>query len=460
MLNIDYINFLNNNSILIVGFTPRSGVSIANTIHRINSEYNTSIQYSITDSKKKEDLEYSISLLKDKNIKCFFENQDPSILENITLIIISPGVPQSINLIKEAKKRNIMIIGEIEFAYNLLPNNYYIAITGTDGKTTTSTLIYHIISSYRDSKLLGNVGNTFSKEIFNIRENEDIILELSSFQLETIKNFKPNISVILNIAEDHLDIYKDIDNYFNAKKNIFKNQTLNSDYLILNYDNYYTNKLYYEIKDKVNILTFSYSNHNANIYYSDDDLFFNGKRILSIKNRKLLGKHNIENILASVLVCLKSNIPLNYIEKAINTFNGVEHRLEFVANISGVKYINDSKSTSLNSVISAVNAFDNNIILIMGGRNKGLDFSPLSEIIKYKVKKLILIGEASEELNNMINFYDKIIIKDFKDAFNYASSIALKDDIVLLSPGCSSFDSFKSFEERGNYFKSLVNNIL
>ncbi len=460
MLNIDYINFLNNNSILIVGFTPRSGVNIANTIHRINSEYNTSIQYSITDSKKKEDLEYSISLLKDKNIKCFFENQDPSILENITLIIISPGVPQSINLIKEAKKRNIMIIGEIEFAYNLLPNNYYIAITGTDGKTTTSRLIYHIISSYRDSKLLGNVGNTFSKEIFNIRENEDIILELSSFQLETIKNFKPNISVILNIAEDHLDRYKDIDDYFNAKKNIFKNQTLNSDYLILNYDNYYTNKLYYEIKDKVNILTFSYSNDNANIYYSDDDLFFNGKRILSIKNRKLLGKHNIENILASVLVCLKSNIPLNYIEKAINTFNGVEHRLEFVANISGVKYINDSKATSLNSVISAVNAFDNNIILIMGGRNKGLDFSPLSEIIKYKVKKLILIGEASEELNNMINFYDKIIIKDFKDAFNYASSIALKDDIVLLSPGCSSFDSFKSFEERGNYFKSLVNNIL
>ena len=460
MLNIDYINFLNNNSILIVGFTPRSGVSIANTIHRINSEYDTSIQYSITDSKKKEDLEYSISLLKDKNIKCFFENQDPSILENITLIIISPGVPQSINLIKEAKKRNIMIIGEIEFAYNLLPNNYYIAITGTDGKTTTSTLIYHIISSYRDSKLLGNVGNTFSKEIFNIRENEDIILELSSFQLETIKNFKPNISVILNIAEDHLNRYKDIDDYFNAKKNIFKNQTLSNDYLILNYDNYYTNKLYHKIKDKVNILTFSYSNHNANIYYSDDDLFFNGKKILSIKNRKLLGKHNIENILASVLVCLKSNIPLNYIEKAINTFNGVEHRLEFVANISGVKYINDSKATSLNSVISAVNAFDNNIILIMGGRNKGLDFSPLSEIIKYKVKKLILIGEASEELNNMINFYDKIIIKDFKDAFNYASSIALKDDIVLLSPGCSSFDSFKSFEERGNYFKSLVNNIL
>lgn len=460
MLNIDYINFLNNNSILIVGFTPRSGVSIANTIYRINSEYNTSIQYSITDSKKKEDLEYSISLLKDKNIKCFFENQDPSILDNITLIIISPGVPQSINLIKEAKKKNIMIIGEIEFAYNLLPNNHYIAITGTDGKTTTSTLIYHIISSCRDSKLLGNVGNTFSKEIFNIRENEDIILELSSFQLETIKNFKPNISVILNIAEDHLDRYKDIDDYFNAKKNIFKNQTLSNDYLILNYDNYYTNKLYHKIKDKVNILTFSYSNHNANIYYSDDDLFFNGKRILSIKNRKLLGKHNIENILASVLVCLKSNIPLNYIEKAINTFNGVEHRLEFVANINGVKYINDSKATSLNSVISAVNAFDNNIILIMGGRNKGLDFSPLSEIIKDKVKKLILIGEASEELNNMINFDDKIIIKDFKDAFNYASSIALKDDIVLLSPGCSSFDSFKSFEERGNYFKSLVNSML
>ncbi|MEI0619191.1 UDP-N-acetylmuramoyl-L-alanine--D-glutamate ligase [Brachyspira pilosicoli] len=462
MLNREYVNYLEKQNILILGATLRSGVSIANVLYDINCNNDINIEYALSDSKTEEELKLSIEALKDKNAKLYFGKQDANILKDITLIIISPGVPQSIDIVKEAKKRNIKVIGEIEFAYNLIPDRNYISVTGTDGKTTTVNLIYSIISSYKKARLLGNVGNTFSKEVENIEKDEDIVLELSSFQLETVDNFHSHISVILNIAEDHLDRYKDIEDYFNAKKNITKNQNSN-DFLILNYDNSYTNRYYNElIKTKdisFNVLTFSTKYGEANLYYNSEDecLYYNGEKIFSIAKRKLLGMHNIENILASVLACIKDNIPIEYIDKAVNNFKSIEHRLEFVKEIDGVRYINDSKATSMSAVMSALKSFDKNIILIMGGRNKGIDFKPLKSIIEERVKKLILTGEASEDLSSMIDVSNKIIIKDFTEAFDYAKKIALKGDTVLLSPGCASFDSFKNYEERGKYFKSLVN---
>ncbi|MBW5383649.1 UDP-N-acetylmuramoyl-L-alanine--D-glutamate ligase [Brachyspira pilosicoli] len=462
MLNREYVNYLEKQNILILGATLRSGVSIANVLYDINCNNDINIEYALSDSKTEEELKLSIEALKDKNAKLYFGKQDANILKDITLIIISPGVPQSIDIVKEAKKRNIKVIGEIEFAYNLIPDRNYISVTGTDGKTTTVNLIYSIISSYKKARLLGNVGNTFSKEVENIEKDEDIVLELSSFQLETVDNFHSHISVILNIAEDHLDRYKDIEDYFNAKKNITKNQNSN-DFLILNYDNSYTNRYYNElIKTKdisFNVLTFSTKYGEANLYYNSEDecLYYNGEKIFSIAKRKLLGMHNIENILASVLACIKDNIPIEYIDKAVNNFKSIEHRLEFVKEIDGVRYINDSKATSMSAVMSALKSFDKNIILIMGGRNKGIDFKPLKSIIEERVKKLILTGEASEDLSSMIDVSNKIIIKDFTEAFDYAKKIAAKGDTVLLSPGCASFDSFKNYEERGKYFKSLVN---
>ena len=462
MLNKEYINYLEKQNILILGATLRSGVSIANVLYDINCNNNINIKYALSDNKTKEELKLSIEALKDKNAKLYFGKQDANILKDITLIIISPGVSQSIDIVKEAKKRNIKVIGEIEFAYNLIPDRNYISVTGTDGKTTTVNLIYSIISSYKKARLLGNVGNTFSKEVENIEKDEDIVLELSSFQLETVDNFHSHISVILNIAEDHLDRYKDIEDYFNAKKNITKNQNSN-DFLILNYDNSYTNRYYNElIKTKdisFNVLTFSTKYREANLYYNNEDecLYYNAEKIFSIAKRKLLGMHNIENILASVLACIKDNIPIEYIDKAVNNFQSIEHRLEFVKEIDGVRYINDSKATSMSAVMSALKSFDKDIILIMGGRNKGIDFKPLKSIIEERVKKLILTGEASEDLSSMIDVSNKIIIKDFTEAFDYAKKIALKGDTVLLSPGCASFDSFKNYEERGKYFKSLVN---
>ena len=194
MLNREYINYLEKQNILILGATLRSGVSIANVLYDINCNNDINIEYALSDSKTEEELKLSIEALKDKNAKLYFGKQDANILKDITLIIISPGVPQSIDIVKEAKKRNIKVIGEIEFAYNLIPDRNYISVTGTDGKTTTVNLIYSIINSYKKARLLGNVGNTFSKEVESIEKDEDIVLELSSFQLETVHNFHSHIS--------------------------------------------------------------------------------------------------------------------------------------------------------------------------------------------------------------------------------------------------------------------------
>ncbi|MCZ9940278.1 UDP-N-acetylmuramoyl-L-alanine--D-glutamate ligase [Brachyspira hyodysenteriae] len=428
-------------------------------LYDINRAFNTNIKYALSDSKTEEELKDSIEALKDKDVKLFFGNQDISILDNITLIIISPGIPHTISIVEEAKRRNIKIIGEIEFAYNFLPNRNYIAVTGTDGKTTTVTLVHDIIKSYKKARLLGNVGNTFSKEIETIEEDEDVILELSSFQLETVEKFHAHIAAVLNIAEDHLDRYKDIEDYFNTKKNITINQNKN-DFLILNYDNIYTNIWYNELNGncKMKLLTFSLKSKFATIYYNEEDeyIYYENEKLFSIANRKVIGKHNIANILAAVLICLKDDIPVEYIEKAVNNFKGIEHRVELVATINGVKYVNDSKATSMNSVMSALKSFDKDIILIMGGRNKNIDFTHLNNIINARVKKLILIGEAAEALSEMLHFENKIIVRDLTDAFNYASAISINGDTVLLSPGCTSFDMFKNYEERGKYFKSLV----
>ncbi|MEI0529398.1 UDP-N-acetylmuramoyl-L-alanine--D-glutamate ligase [Brachyspira intermedia] len=458
-LNKTYIKVLKKQNILILGATLRSGVSIANTLYDINRTFNVNIKYALSDSKTEEQLKDSIEALKDKDIKLFFGNQDISILDNITLIIISPGIPHTIPIVEEAKRRNIKIIGEIEFAYNFIPNRNYIAVTGTDGKTTTVTLIHEIIKSYKKARLLGNVGNTFSKEIETIEPDEDIILELSSFQLETVEKFHAHIAAILNIAEDHLDRYKDIEDYFNTKKNIIINQNKN-DFLVLNYDNIYTNIWYNELNgnSKSKLLTFSLKSKFATIYYNEEDeyIYYENEKLFSIANRKLIGKHNIANILAAVLICLKDGIPADNIEKVVNNFKGIEHRVELVSEINGVKYINDSKATSMNSVMSALKSFDKDIILIMGGRNKNIDFTPLNSIVNARVKKLILMGEAANVLSDMLHFDNKIIVRDLTDAFNYASSIAISGDTVLLSPGCTSFDMFKNYEERGKYFKSLV----
>ena len=451
-INSNYINYLKTKNILIVGVTLRSGVSVSNTLYKLN------VPHSLTDSKEYKSLATEREALLNKNAIFHTGHQSSEILDEIDLIILSPGVPLKSNLMKEAINKEIEIISEIEFAYNIRPKINYIAITGTDGKTTTATLTHKIISASKKARLLGNVGNTFSKDVLFIDENETVILELSSFQLETIDKFKPNISVLLNIADDHLDRYSDINEYFDAKKNIYKNQK-SDDKLILNMDNEYTASLIENVNN-ASILTYSTKNKNATIYLDDDDnIYYYGELLFSIKERVIIGSHNRENILVSTLIALKENIETNIIKHQVNAFKGLPHRMEIVRSINGVTFINDSKATSLSSVLASIKSFNKNIILIMGGQNKGIDFSPILDDIKNKVKVLILIGEARHELEKMLPYEKSKIIENFDEAFNYAYSLSEEGDTVLLSPGCTSFDSFKNYEERGNYFKTLVNSL-
>lgn len=452
-LNQNYIKKLKRLKTLIVGATSRSGVSVANVL------YNLGCSYALSDSKNIDELSESMTNLLNKESEFFFGKQETKQLDGISLIILSPGVPLTIPLIIDASKRKIEIISEIEFAYNLLSDNKYIAITGTDGKTTTTTLVNAICESFEKSHAVGNIGNTFTSCATEIGRGETVVLELSSFQLETIDKFKPNVSAILNVASDHLDRYNSMDDYFESKKRIYKNQDKN-DFLVLNYDNEYTRSLIEDAStENVGVFTFSTVSENASLYAVTDDVFYKGEYIFSIKDRKLQGLHNKENILAAILITILHGAPFKNIKRIVNSFKPVSHRMEFVRTFKGVSYYNDSKATTLQSVTKAISSFDKNVILIMGGRNKAIDFSPLSGHLEKHAKALILTGEASDDLDKMISFENKYIAKDFNDAFLKAVSLSKEGDAVVLSPGCTSFDIFKNYEERGNYFKVLVNKL-
>ena len=348
--------------------------------------------------------------------------------------------------------------GNLNYVYRVKNNKKSVIIkqAGVHTRSNSSGRILDINRNKREAEILTYYGKKFPKlapKIFYIDETmklfimEDlkdcIILRDALIKGKILYHLPEQITdFIIETTLSTADFFTDA---FSKKNEVIK----------------YTNKELCKISEELvftepffNLLKENVFSKRLKKYVEKE--FYKNKKLFSIKKRKLFGMHNVENILASILICLKNNIPIEYIENAINNFNGIEHRLELVDNINNVMYINDSKATSMNSVMSALKSFDKNIILIMGGRNKNIDFSPLNDIIKERVKKLILIGEASEILNDMINFENKIIIKDFTDAFNYASSFAISGDIVLLSPGCASFDAFENYEERGKYFKSLV----
>jgi UDP-N-acetylmuramoylalanine--D-glutamate ligase len=358
------------------------------------------------------------------------------------LIVLSPGVPLYIEPVKKAIDKGIMVISEIELAYSFIKSPI-IAITGTNGKTTTTTIIGEILKkSFNDVYVGGNIGNPLIGGL-----NGDwkyVVVEVSSFQLEGIRYFKPYIAILLNISNDHLDRYRSIEEYREAKFRIFMNQNHN-DFAILRDDlrdyskNIMANKIYFSINDVKN-----------NIYSE-----------FSLKNIKLKGPHNIENVMAAIIVAKILKCPDDYVYEVLSGFNGLPHRLEFVGMFNGISFYNDSKGTNVDSVYKALQSFRGPIILIAGGRDKGGDFGLLTNLIKERVKKIILIGEAKEKIYRSINgIKETFLLENLKDAVRLAYRMGNKGDVILLSPGCSSFDMFKNYEERGNRFKEAVYKII
>lgn len=354
-------------------------------------------------------------------------------IEEADYIIVSPGVPSNCEPMQWANNKNIEVMGEIELGYQFCPAPI-IATTGTNGKTTVTTLIGRILEAAgKNAFVLGNIGQPLTAYVDKIKESDFVSLEVSSFQLETIKEFRPKISLILNFTPDHLDRYKNLDEYLEAKKRIFLNQR-KDDFVVLNYADSNLRKLVNETKAKVVFFGGGKSEF--------DETKFNPNQLAVLKVAEILG------------------LDLDICFKVLLEFKGIEHRMEFVANIGGVDFVNDSKGTNVDSTIWGLKNSVKPLILIAGGRDKGSDFSVIKDLVKEKVKHLVLFGKAKEKINKALGSTVKTSqAKDMEEAVNMAFSQAKNGDCVLLSPMCASFDMFSNYEERGRIFKDIVRNL-
>jgi UDP-N-acetylmuramoylalanine--D-glutamate ligase len=376
------------------------------------------------------------------------------------IIIKSPGIHSDIPILKKAIKKKINILSELAFSLQNSKYKKIVAITGTNGKTTTTDLISKIIKSvYKDSIVVGNIGMPLADKALKTRKSTYITMELSSYQLEDTPDFKPDISVLLNITPDHLERHNTMNAYIKAKENVFTNQR-RRDYAILNYDDKICKKMSSKVKS--NLIFFSKKPLKNGVFYNEGKIVIKfAKEYFEIKPKiNIVGSHNIENILAATAASYVADVEPKDIEKVISKYKGLEHRVEFIKTINGVNYYNDSKSTNVDSTRVALESFDKNVLIIMGGRDKGFPYSPLKDLVENRVKAIFLIGEASNkikrDLNTCTDFYD---CDNIENAVNKIHKISKEGDIVLLSPACASFDQFKDFQERGKIFKQLVNKL-
>jgi len=375
-------------------------------------------------------------------------------------IVKSPGIPEKNDLVKKIRKKGIPVISEIEFAFRYADDSKIIAITGSNGKTTTTSLIYHICTTGGlDAALVGNIGESFAKQVA-LDPKPVYVVEVSSFQLDDIVTFRPHIAVLTNITEDHLDRYDyNFENYIKSKFRIIENQQA-GDYFIYNNDDEVTNKYLNQFKIYSTKLPISMRNENNAAFIKDGDMYVRtGDEIMkmSIYDFTLKGKHNQYNTMAACVTGATMNIRKEKIREAVQTFQNLEHRMEHVASIRGVEFINDSKATNVNSTWFALESMERPTVLILGGVDKGNDYSLIEDVVKEKVKAIVCLGvdnrKIHEAFGNMVPVIDTASAAEAAGAaFNQAD----KGDVVLLSPACASFDLFKNYEDRGTQFKRAV----
>lgn len=379
------------------------------------------------------------------------------ILDKIDVLVISPGAPINHRLAVLAKQKGKRIVGELEFGYlQFIPT--IIAVTGTNGKTTTTTLIDAILKeSGRNSIAVGNVGVPITSKVMESKNDNVYVTEVSSFQLEGVNSFCPHISCILNVAPDHLERHYTMENYVYLKKRIFKNQR-ESEYVVLNYDDQTVKNFYHEIKAKV--VWVSVKEKVDGAYFVNGKLFYNGEYIVDETQLKLKGEHNVYDTLFAIVCAKLLGVNNGAIVGALEQFKGVKHRMEFVGCKDGINFYNDSKATNTASTLSAISVLGSSTVLILGGSEKGEDYSTLFEKIKNCGIKHVVITGASKfkmlDCAGKCGYSDVTLTSDFCDAVRIAKVIAQDGDNVLLSPACASFDCFSSYEERGDKFKDLV----
>lgn len=452
---------LKDKRIMVVGL-GRCGVSLCKFLHKSGAKV------TVSDHKSKAELSNSLEQLGDIPIQFDLGNHTPRLFLEQDLIVLSPGVAPNLKIFEYARSHGVKVTGEFEFASRFI-REPIVAITGTNGKSTTSKLIEMMLKESGIKVWLGgNFGIPLIEYLLEPEKSQVVVAEVSSFQLEHVETFVPQNIVFMNLAENHLDRYRSMEEYVNAKRRVFSN-TNQATTSILNADDnavvelardpsVQRGRIFYFSRKKA--LEPQIMNIGGAVCIDKELRVRTGPEIeyFSIKDMKMRGRHSIENMMAAALAAREHGAKHEAVQKVIDTFPGLPHRLEYVRKAGGVEFFNDSKATNVHAVIRALDAFDENVILICGGKDTNLNFEPIKEHIRRKVKSLIIIGEAKERINRQIGDYSEtFLIGTFEEAVLIAYQKSRNGDIVLLSPGCSSFDMFDSYEERGDYFKSIVN---
>ena len=415
----------------------------------------------VSDTKSGDELRNEIPVLLDHGITVETGGHGERTFHGQDLIVVSPGVPVDAPPLVQARSLGETVIGEIELAAQFLPGPI-VAITGSNGKTTTTTLSGEIMTAAGLPTLVGgNIGTPAISLAERAKPDTVIVLEVSSFQLETIQTFRPKIAVVLNVTPDHLDRHRTFEIYTEAKARIFENQQA-SDFAVLNADD--PTCVAMGLRTRAQVFWFSRQKEvEEGAWVRDGNIVFRdskGQReILQVSEIPLKGAHNLENVLAAVSASVLMGCPPGKIRQAVHDFKAVEHRLEFVATIHGVDYYNDSKATNVDATIKALESFPANIHLILGGKDKGSDYTVLNDLIRQRVKRVYTIGAAAAKIESQVKGAEIVHAETLENAVRQAHAAAESGDVVLLAPACASFDQFKSYEHRGEVFKEIVSGL-
>lgn len=436
-----------NKKIFILGMA-RSGYEAA----KLLSDYNNEII--VTDGKEQDSS--LVSELESLGVKVIITGDQLSLLDDsFDYVIKNPGIKYDNPVVVKAKELGIKVINEVEMAYSFLDKSVnIIGVTGSNGKTTTTTLISEFMKNSFDNVYLGgNIGIPLSNFVRDIKPNSYLVLEISDHQLCDMYNFKTNVSVLTNITPTHLDFHKSYEVYQMTKKKIFNNHT-SDDLAIINKDDEVSMK----ITDDIKSTKVYYGHDKTNLaYYDEEGIYYDGKLVIKLDDIILKGKHNYQNIMGAIIAVKKYGVTDEVIQKVLKEFKGVEHRLEYVDTIDGVTYYNDSKATNCVSTITALNSFDKPTILLLGGYDRGHSFHDLDDSMK-NVKCVVCFGETKNRIEEFCNDLNIKCYKNdtLKEAMNVVKDICTPGDVVLLSPACASWDQYDRFEDRGDEFKKLV----
>lgn len=425
---------------------------------------NTNAKITIYDGNEK----IKISDVKEKvgsnDVDVILGELEDEIIKDTDVLVISPGVPIDSPVVVKAKEYGVTVWGEIELAYRL-GKGRIIGITGTNGKTTTTTLTGEIMKNYFASTfVVGNIGIPYTGVVNETKEDSVIVAEISSFQLESIEEFHPEITAVLNITPDHLNRHYTMENYTAVKMSITSNQT-KDEVCVLNYEDELLREEAGKLHNRV-VFFSSRQSLTEGVCLKDENIVYReaGKEtvICGAHEMKLVGIHNIENVMAAAAIAVNMGVPVEIIRDTIKNFNAVEHRIEYVTEKNGVIYYNDSKGTNTDASIKAIEAMTKPTVLIAGGYDKGSEYDDWLEAFNGKIKKLILLGVTKDKIAATAEkhgYTDYVIVNDLKEAVEKSAEYAKPGEVVLLSPACASWDMFKSYEERGNLFKEYVNNL-